>query len=151
MAPSDPNCVFCRIVAGQIPSMTLLESPNCMAFLDVGPLAAGHFLFVPKAHYTRLDQMPAEIAAEIGAWLPKLAKALEQAIRPEGYNVLQNNGGVAGQAVDHVHFHFIPRFSGDGLGYRWHPDPSQHADEKGKAIQAKLRAALGDVPPAGSL
>lgn len=143
MAQADPNCVFCKIVAGQIPSMSVCETENCLAFLDVHPLSAGHFLLIPKAHYTRLDAMPAELTAEIGGLLPKLGKALQEAVNPEGYNLLQNNGSVAGQAVEHLHFHFIPRVAGDALGYRWRPDASLHAEDKGTAIQAKLRAALG--------
>ncbi len=144
MPSPDPGCVFCKIAAGQIPTMTVLDSPDCLAFLDIGPLAAGHLLLIPKVHYTRLDEVPAELAARIGALLPRLAQALQQAVHPEGYNLLQNNGRVAGQVIDHVHFHFIPRASGDSLGYRWHPDASFHADEKGQAILQKLRAALGD-------
>jgi histidine triad (HIT) family protein len=143
MTQADPNCVFCKIVAGQIPSMFVFETENCVAFLDVGPLSAGHFLLIPKAHYTRLEEMPTKLATEIGSLLPKLGKALQEAMNPQGYNLLQNNGSVAGQAVEHLHFHFIPRTAGDALGYRWRPDARLHAESKGKAIQAKLRAALG--------
>jgi histidine triad (HIT) family protein len=141
---ADPNCVFCKIVAGDIPCMSILQTPDCLAFLDIGPLSPGHFLLIPKAHYTRLEQMPPDLTAEIGRLLPKLANALKDALQPEGYNLLQNNGSVAGQAVDHLHFHFIPRSTGDSLGYRWHPNPEFHAKDKGQAILAKLLAALGN-------
>ncbi|MCH7812608.1 MAG: HIT family protein [Planctomycetes bacterium] len=126
-----PDCVFCKIVAGKIPSHTVLRDDSCMAFLDVGPLADGHLLLIPLDHYERLDEVPAEVTAAVARRLPELGRALVQATGAEGYNVLQNNGVLAGQAVPHVHFHLIPRRDADGLGYRWHPKsyPTGRAEE----------------------
>jgi len=117
--PSDPGCIFCKIVAGTIPCHTLYQDDDVLSFLDVGPLSDGHCLIIPKGHYVTLDQVPADIAGKCAALATKLGKAAVDAVSAEGWNLLQNNGKVAGQAVDHVHFHIIPRNDGDALGYRW--------------------------------
>ena len=116
---ADPDCIFCKIAAGQIPCHKLYEDDQVLAFLDVGPLSEGHTLIIPKAHYVTIDQMPADLAAACMAVVPALSRAIVAATGAEGWNVLQNNGRISGQAVDHVHVHIIPRRSGDGLGYRW--------------------------------
>lgn len=117
MAQAD--CVFCKIIAGQIPSAKVYEDDACIAFLDIGPLADAHLLLVPKGHYEWITDMPAEQVAAVAGRIPKLARAVLKVSRAEGFNVLQNNGKASGQAVPHVHFHIIPRREGDGLGYRW--------------------------------
>jgi histidine triad (HIT) family protein len=116
---SDPNCVFCKIVAGQIPAMRVYEDVDTLAFLDIGPLAEGHMLVMPKQHFERLDEMDGELVGRITATLPKLGRSVMQVTSAAGFNVLQNNGKAAGQEVPHVHFHIIPRVPADGLGYRW--------------------------------
>jgi len=134
------DCVFCRIVAGEIPCTKVYEDDLCLAFMDSGPLADGHTLLIPKKHYEFLHEMPPEEVAHLARRLPAMAKAVQETMGAEGLNVLQNNGRVSGQAVPHVHFHFIPRARGDGLGYRW---PAKEADfdvlkEQAEAIRAKL-------------
>ena len=116
---TDPNCIFCKIIAGQIPCHRLLETDRVLAFLDIGPLSRGHSLIVPKAHHVTIDSMPDELAAACGAAIPRLSRAIAKATGAKSWNVLQNNGKTSGQAVDHVHFHIIPRVEGDGLGFRW--------------------------------
>lgn len=116
---TDPNCIFCKIIAGQIPCHRLLETERVLAFLDVGPLSRGHTLIVPKSHVATIDTMPDDIAAACGAVIPRLSRAITKVTGVKGWNVLQNNGKLAGQSVAHVHFHIIPRVEGDGLGYRW--------------------------------
>ncbi len=116
---TDPSCVFCKIIAGQIPFLRIFEDDAILAFLDIGPLAEGHLLIIPRQHYRRLEQMPAEAISAITRHLPTLARAVLKATGSGAYNVLQNNGLESGQAVDHVHFHIIPRKAADGLGYRW--------------------------------
>ena len=113
------DSIFCRIIRGEIPSSKVYEDASCFAFLDIGPLAWGHTLLVPKKHYEAVAEMPAAQFAALCAVVPKLAAAVAQATHAEGLNVLQNNGVVAGQAVAHLHVHLIPRRAGDGLGYRW--------------------------------
>ncbi len=137
---SEPDCIFCKIVAGQIPSMSVLETKSVLAFMDIGPLAEAHLLVIPKRHYARLDEMPEQAVRDLTALLPRLASAVVEVTEAEGYNILQNNGQVAGQVVEHVHFHVIPRKQGDGLGYRW-PSGSY---EPGRAdeIHGRLLLAL---------
>jgi len=133
-------CVFCQIANGQIPSMKVYEDDRVLAFLDVTPLSEGHVLVIPKAHYVRLDEMPDDDVAAIARVLPRLAAAVVEASGAEGYNLLQNNGRCAGQAVDHVHFHIIPRVEGDGLGYRW--PAKKYKEGRDKAMHEKITAAM---------
>ena len=115
----DPNCIFCKIVASSIPSAKILEDGASFAFLDIGPLAEGHVLLIPREHYQTLDQMPADAAAAMLRNLPALVRAVQAATGCEGVNVLQNNGRVAHQVVPHVHFHIIPRKTGDAFHFNW--------------------------------
>jgi len=119
------ECVFCKIVAGEIPCTKVFEDGLCIAFLDIGPISPGHTLLVPKAHYETIHQMPAAEAAHLARHIPSLAAAVQKAVRAEGINVLQNNGACSGQEVFHVHVHLIPRWPEDGLGFRW---PAKQAD-----------------------
>jgi histidine triad (HIT) family protein len=116
---NDPNCIFCRIASGGIPSAKVLEDAHCFAFMDIGPLAEGHVLLVPKRHYVTLDQMSATEAAAVLSHLPALVKAVHAAVGCKGVNILQNNGKVAHQVVPHVHFHIIPRNEGDAFSFNW--------------------------------
>ena len=113
------DCIFCKIVAGQIPCAKVLEDDAALAFLDIGPLAVGHALLIPKAHYETVDQMPADVAAAVLRHLPALARAVRAATGATGVNVLQNNGRSAHQSVPHVHFHIIPRREGDTWHFNW--------------------------------
>ncbi|MEM9253268.1 MAG: HIT domain-containing protein, partial [Planctomycetota bacterium] len=101
--PTDPDCIFCKIVAGKIPCRKVLETDLSLAFLDIGPLSRGHTLLIPKGHYPTLDALDPDTAADLGRQLPRLCKAVAKAADTPHYNVLQNNGTPAGQAVMHVH------------------------------------------------
>jgi len=120
---AEPNCIFCKIVAGQIPSKTVFATDKLIVFLDIGPLAEGHLLIIPREHYPTLVDMPGNLCGEMASALPRLGRALLRVTGAAGFNLLVNNGEVAGQEVAHVHWHLIPRASGDGLGYRWNPKP----------------------------
>ncbi len=98
------DCIFCKIVAGQIPALKILENDRVLSFLDIGPLADGHTLVIPKKHYQHLDEMAEADVVAIARVLPKIASAVVAATGVDGYNILQNNGRVAGQLVEHVHF-----------------------------------------------
>ncbi|MEO0477122.1 MAG: HIT family protein [Planctomycetota bacterium] len=113
--PTDPSCIFCKIVAGEIPCHKLYEDEHVLAFLDVHPLSAGHKLVIPKGHYQAVEQMPDEVGAAIGRCFPRLGKAILEATGSTDWNILQNNGEPAGQEVMHVHFHLIPRKAGTDL------------------------------------
>lgn len=124
------DCIFCKIIAGEIPCWEVLETDTVLAFLDIGPLAEGHVLVIPKEHHATIDRMPEEAAADCARVVVRLSRALREALGAGGWNVLQNNGRVSGQEVDHVHFHLIPRREGDGLGYRWKAGTLAEGDAK---------------------
>ncbi|KAI0872828.1 HIT-like domain-containing protein [Hypoxylon argillaceum] len=115
-------CIFCRIIKGEIPSFKLFESSKTLAFLDIGPISKGHALVIPKFHGAKLTDIPDDQLSEI---LP-VAKKLVVATGAVDYNILQNNGRIAHQVVDHVHFHMIPKPNEqEGLGVGW---PTQEPD-----------------------
>jgi histidine triad (HIT) family protein len=113
------DCVFCRMVAGEIPVAKVYEDEAVFAFLDIGPISDGHTLVIPRQHCSRLDECDPEILAEVAVRLGKIAAAVATAMDSDGYNVLSNNGAAAGQVVDHLHFHIIPRKAGDGVFTQW--------------------------------
>jgi len=109
-------CIFCKIIKGDIPSFKLFESERVLAFLDIQPLSQGHALVVPKAHGSKLTDIPDDQLEEVLPVVKKLAKVTGS----ENYNILQNNGRLAHQEVDHVHFHMIPKPNQqEGLGIGW--------------------------------
>ncbi|KAG0379174.1 Adenosine 5'-monophosphoramidase [Mortierella sp. AD032] len=113
---SNPACLFCRIIKREIPSKVLFETEHSLAFLDIGPLSEGHTVVIPKHHAQFLHELP---DAEMADLLPT-AKKVALAIGCKDYNILQNNGRLAHQAVDHVHFHVIPKPSAEeGLVMDW--------------------------------
>lgn len=112
--PTDEDCIFCRIVAGEIPSRTVHETENVLAFLDANPLAPGHTLVIPKAHHETLADTPEELASEVFSVLYGLTPIVEEAVDADASNVAFNNGEAAGQEIPHLHGHVIPRFEDDG-------------------------------------
>ncbi|MBP7934982.1 MAG: HIT family protein [Phycisphaerae bacterium] len=137
---ADPNCIFCKIVAGQIPALRVFEDDGTLAFLDIGPLAEGHLLVVPKEHYARVEDMPPDKMAALARHFPRLVRAVVGVTSAEGCNLLLNNEPVAGQEVPHVHWHVIPRSAADGLGFRW--KPSKYATGRGEVVQQLVKDAL---------
>ncbi|MHC5082357.1 MAG: HIT family protein [Planctomycetota bacterium] len=137
---SDPNCIFCKIASGQIPCLRVYEDDHVLAFMDIGPVSDGHVLVISKEHHQRLDQMSPEAAMAVGKVLPAIAGAVQKSVDSEGYNLLCNNGSVAGQVVEHVHFHVIPRNANDGLFSQW---PSyEYPEGKAEVIVEKIRQNL---------
>ena len=110
------DCIFCRIVAGDIPGRVVYETDDVLAFLDANPLAAGHTLVIPKAHHERVGDMPGDVAAAVGEALSVVAPAVEAAVDAPGTTIAYNNGEAAGQEVPHAHAHIVPRHEGDGTG-----------------------------------
>ncbi|MCJ1224114.1 Adenosine 5'-monophosphoramidase [Toensbergia leucococca] len=131
------SCVFCKIIKGEIPSFKLFESERIFAFLDIQPLSRGHALIIPKHHGAKLTDIPDDQLAEI---LP-LAKKLVHATGAENYNILQNNGRMAHQLVDHVHFHMIPKpTESEGLGIGW---PASETDmDRLKSVFEAIKAKM---------
>ena len=136
----DPDCVFCKIVTHQIPASVVFEDDAMVAFLDVGPLAEGHILVIPRDHYARFVEMPPALCSKLVSVLPALGRALLEVTGADGYNVLLNDGSIAGQVVPHVHFHLIPRRADDGLGYRW--KPTEYPEGRAAEIAAAYQKAL---------
>jgi histidine triad (HIT) family protein len=137
----DPGCVFCRIAQGELPCAKVYEDEHILAFMDIAPLADGHLLIVPRHHVDWVSACDGETMAAIGAVLPRLAAAVVEATGAAGYNILNNNGKIAGQAVGHLHFHIIPRAAGDPLGYRW-PAMVNYPKDKLADFRARIAAAL---------
>ncbi len=117
MAHTDPNCLFCKIVSGEIPGAKVYENEHVYAFLDISPFAEGHVLVVPKDHSANILELPASDAAEVLAAVGKIGAALMKGLGAEGFHVMQNNFPAAGQTVFHTHFHVIPRKAGDGFSF----------------------------------
>src|SRR6187431_3216850 len=112
--------IFAKILRGEVPCHKVYEDEKVLAFLDIGPLSPGHTLVIPKEPAVTLDQLSDDSSAAIGRILPRLARAVMRATGASEYNILQNNGAGAHQAVFHVHFHIIPKLpDGRGLGVGW--------------------------------
>jgi histidine triad (HIT) family protein len=136
--------IFDRILDGEIPCHRVYEDEHVLAFLDIGPLSPGHTLVIPKERAAKLHELSAESAAAIGRVLPRLCRAVLAATGASDYNLLQNNGAAAHQAVFHVHFHIIPRLGSAGLGIGW---PAGRLDAaEGARLQAAIAAALASDP-----
>ncbi|PMD20500.1 HIT-like protein [Hyaloscypha hepaticicola] len=134
---SSAACIFCKIVKGDIPSLKLFESDKVLAFLDINPLSRGHALVIPKHHGEKLTDIPDDALTEI---LP-VVKRLVKATGAENYNVLQNNGRIAHQEVDHVHFHMIPKPNAEeGMSIGW---PQQKTDfDKLNKLLVEIKAKM---------
>jgi histidine triad (HIT) family protein len=116
---SADSCLFCKMAAGQIPVVKIFEDDVVLAFLDINPISDGHTLVIPKRHFEKLHECPAEILSEVSLRLGNIAGAVASAMNADGYNVLCNNGRAASQLIDHLHFHIIPRKTEDGVFNRW--------------------------------
>ena len=134
------ECIFCKIVDGAIPCVKILEDEHAFAFMDIGPLAPGHLLLIPRKHAETLDQMSGIEAGVLLKHLPALVKAVRAATGCEGVNILQNNGRVAHQVVPHVHFHIIPRKTGDAWQFNW--PTGKYCPGEMEALAVRMRNAL---------
>ena len=137
--------IFGKIIAGQIPCHKVYEDDRVLAFLDINPLTRGHTLVVPKEPAPTLDALSEESAAALGRVLPRICRAVIAATGVKQYNVLENNGAAAHQAVFHVHFHIIPKPNAqEGLGIGW---PAGSLDQQEAAELVKLiTGALQKAP-----
>lgn len=109
------DCVFCEITKGDIPSYKIYEDKDIFVFLDINPVSAGHALIVPKKHFLNLEDTPDEIVGKMMAAAKKVSHVLKGVVGCGGFNLGLNSGRVAGQAIDHIHLHIMPRYKNDGL------------------------------------
>ena len=131
------NCIFCKIANGEIPAATLYEDEDFRVILDLGPASKGHALILPKSHASNIYELPDELAGKAMILAKKMASKMTDALKCDGFNIVQNNGEPAGQTVFHFHMHLIPRYQGDNVGLTW--TPGQLTDEDKEEILAKIR------------
>lgn len=112
---TEHDCIFCKIVRGEIPCAKILETDTVLAFLDIAPVAKGHALVIPKAHYPHLWTLPPDVFPDLMAAVQKVGQALKDGLGADGMNLGMNCGRAAGQLVDHAHWHLIPRQASDTL------------------------------------
>ncbi|HLC89757.1 MAG TPA: HIT family protein [Patescibacteria group bacterium] len=110
------DCIFCKIVAGEIPSTKIYEDDQVLAFLDINPVNPGHTLVIPNNHFSDLSQTPVEVLQDLIAVIKKIIPAIMKGVGAQGFNLGLNNGSSAGQIIFHTHFHLMPRFPNDGHG-----------------------------------
>jgi histidine triad (HIT) family protein len=139
--PPDPDCVFCRILAGTIPSFRIDEDAQTVAFLDINPVQPGHVLVATRAHAADLLASEDRSLAAVLPAARRVAAAIRAALAPDGISLLQANGPGAAQSVRHFHLHVIPRRLGDGLVMNWEPRPVDK--EELAAMAERLRTAIG--------
>ena len=137
---ADADCIFCRIVAGEIPSFKLLEDDRVLSFMDINPASEGHCLVIPKAHAPDLFGADDEALATVATAARRVADAVRRTLNPPGISLTQANGPAAGQSVFHLHFHVIPRRPGDNLLFNWELQPGD-LDAIGKLAE-RIRTNL---------
>jgi len=122
------DCIFCKIANGQIPSKTIYEDDSYRVILDLGPATKGHALILPKDHYANLYELPEANAMDVIKIAKKMATKMTKALGCDGFNIVQNNGEVAGQTVFHFHMHLIPRYENDNQTIGWKPGEASDAE-----------------------
>ena len=130
------NCIFCKIIKGEIPSYTVAETEEAYAFLDIGPLSPGHTLVLPKKHIANIFEADPKDLYPVLDLVQKIAALMKEQLPCEGVNILINNGEAAGQSVMHCHWHIIPRFAGDGYKF---PPAGSLSKEQAEEILGKLK------------
>ena len=134
------NCIFCKIIAGEIPSAVVYEDEDFKAIMDISPAAKGHVVLIAKEHCRDLFELGDEAAAKALITARKVAKAIQEQLHCDGINLLQNNGEAAGQTVFHFHMHLIPRYMDDPVNITW--TPSEYGNGEAAELAAKIRGKL---------
>ena len=134
------NCIFCKIISGEIPSTTIYEDNDFKVILDVSPATEGHALILPKKHYKDLDELDKSCGEKLLTIASNVGKALMDTFGYEGYNIVQNNGLAAGQTVFHFHMHVIGRKTGGESILTW--TPHKKKKKKREELGAKLKETL---------
>jgi histidine triad (HIT) family protein len=134
------DCVFCKIVAAELPSAKVYEDGEVLAFMDINPLNDGHLLVVPKRHAETLWDLQVDEASAVARAAKRIADAIRDALHPDGLTLNQANGRAAHQVVPHFHLHLIPRWTGDGKGFDWKLVPGD--GQRIRQVGEKIRAAI---------
>lgn len=132
----DPNCIFCKIAGGEIPTATLYEDADFRVIMDVSPASKGHALILPKEHFANVYELSDELASKVFVLAKKMVTKLKDIVGCDGYNILQNNGVAAGQTVFHFHMHLIPRYENDEVNIGW--APGTLTDEVRELVVSKM-------------
>ena len=132
----DDNCIFCKIANGEIPSKTIYEDEDFRAILDLGPATKGHALILPKEHFKDLFELPEEAASKVIVLAKRLAAQMKDKLDCDGFNIMQNNGEVAGQTIFHFHMHLIPRYKEDHQKIEW--DKSEPSQEELETVRKQI-------------
>jgi histidine triad (HIT) family protein len=135
------DCVFCKVLNGQVPSMKIDEDDRTLTFMDINPLSSGHCLVVPKRHAATIFEADVRDLEAAMVTAKRVALAIQEALRPDGLSVLQANGAAAFQSVPHFHLHLIPRWANDGKGFEWKMVPGNREVimKMGERIRSALR------------
>ncbi len=137
---TETDCIFCKIVAGEIPCFKLHEDAATLAFMDINPANGGHALAIPREHWEDIHSVPDELLAATASTAKRVAAAIAASLAPDGINLVQANGPGAAQSVFHFHMHVLPRRNGDELKINWGPRPGDL--EEIKAVYERIRARL---------
>jgi histidine triad (HIT) family protein len=113
------DCIFCKIVAGEVPGIKIYEDDIALAIMDIMPINKGHLLVIPKEHFGTITEIDPDLYGHLNAVVCKLSRAVQAALEPDGMNVQQLNGTAANQLVPHLHIHLVPRWHGDGVTISW--------------------------------
>ncbi len=139
------DCIFCKIINGEIPSAKVFENEHVYAFLDISQVTKGHTLVVPKVHKENIYELTPAIASKLFEVVPQIANSIKEQFQPVGLNLLNNNGEKAGQSVFHYHMHIIPRYGkGDGFGAVWKDHSGQYSSEQLQEIAASIQKGLSN-------
>ncbi|MGX2958874.1 HIT family protein [Peribacillus sp. JNUCC 23] len=137
------DCIFCKIITGEIPSTKVFENEHVLAFLDISQVTKGHTLVIPKVHKENVYELTPDMAKSIFEVVPEIARALKKAFNPIGLNTINNNGEAAGQSVFHYHLHLIPRYGeGDGFGAVWKTHTSEYTPEDLQAMAQSISESM---------
>lgn len=137
------DCLFCKIIDGEIPAAKVYEDEHVLAFMDISQVTTGHTLVIPKAHAKDIYELPEDVAGELFKRVPKLARAIKQTFKPAGINLLNNNEAPAGQSVFHLHIHLIPRYENeDGFDLKWITRNDEFTPEKLQQLADSIKNEL---------
>ena len=140
-----PDCVFCKIIQGELPCAEIFSNDTVMAFLDIGPLVEGHTLIVPREHYENIWECPPALGAALTEAMQRVGRAVMAGTGASGLNMVMNNGAAAGQLVPHAHWHLIPRIEGDGLLHvqQKEYESRQHMEALAEQIRHRISERAG--------